>query len=141
MVLQQGENVNVWGWADANAKNDVAFAGQKVSTLADKNGAWKLVLKPLEVSSQGREMTIFENDKLARTIKDVLVGEVWVAGGQSNMAYPLAKSKGGKEIIVELGLTVVAVALIVVFRDQIKTLVDNIMGQATTTITGLFNFV
>ena len=49
--------------------------------------------------------------------------------------------KGGKEIIVELGLTVVAVALIVVFRDQIKALVDNIMGQATTTITGLFNFV
>ena len=53
----------------------------------------------------------------------------------------MKKDKGGKEIIVELGLTVVAVALIVVFRDQIKTLVDNIMGQATTTITGLFNFV
>jgi hypothetical protein len=49
--------------------------------------------------------------------------------------------KGGKEIIVELGLTVVAVALIVVFREQIKTLVDGIMTQATTTITGLFNFV
>ena len=99
MVLQQGENVNVWGWSDANAKIDVAFAGQKVSAVADKNGAWKLVLKPLKVSSQGREMTIFENDKLARTIKDILVGEVWVAGGQSNMAFPLAKSKGGKEII------------------------------------------
>ena len=53
----------------------------------------------------------------------------------------MKKDKGGKEIIVELGLTVVAVALIVVFRDQIKTLVDNIMGTATTTITGLFNFV
>ena len=50
------------------------------------------------------------------------------------------KDKGGKEIIVELGLTVVAVALIVVFREQIKTLVDGIMTQATTTITGLFNF-
>ena len=53
----------------------------------------------------------------------------------------MKKDKGGKEIIVELGLTVVAVALIVVFRDQIKTLVDSIMSQATTTITGLFNFV
>ena len=48
--------------------------------------------------------------------------------------------KGGKEIIVELGLTVVAVALIVVFREQIKTLVDSIMTSATTTITGLFSF-
>ena len=48
--------------------------------------------------------------------------------------------KGGKEIIVELGLTVVAVALIVVFKEQIKTLVDSIMTSATTTITGLFSF-
>lgn len=50
------------------------------------------------------------------------------------------KDKGGKEIIVELGLTVVAVALIVAFRAEIKTLVDSIMTQATTTITGLFTF-
>lgn len=60
--------------------------------------------------------------------------------GQEIKAKVLASDKGGKEIIVELGLTVVAVALIVVFRDQIKILVDNIMGQATTTITNLFNF-
>ena len=52
----------------------------------------------------------------------------------------MASDKGGKEIIVELGLTVVAVALIVVFREQIKTLVDSIMTSATTTITGLFSF-
>ena len=48
--------------------------------------------------------------------------------------------KGGKEIIVELGLTDVAVALFDVFREQIKTLVDSIMTSATTTITGLFSF-
>lgn len=59
---------------------------------------------------------------------------------QEMKAKVMASDKGGKEIIVELGLTVVAVALIVVFRDNIKTLVDTIMGQATTTITGLFNF-
>ena len=60
---------------------------------------------------------------------------------QEMKAAMMASDKGGKEIIVELGLTVVAVALIVVFRDNIKTLVDSIMSQATTTITGLFNFV
>lgn len=59
---------------------------------------------------------------------------------QEVKAAVLATDKGGKEIIVELGLTVVAVALIVVFRDQIKSLVDTIMTSATTTITGLFNF-
>ena len=53
----------------------------------------------------------------------------------------MKKDKGGKEVIIEMGLTVIGVALIVVFRDQIKTLVDNIMGTATTTITSLFNFV
>ena len=52
----------------------------------------------------------------------------------------MKKDKGGKEIIVELGLTVVAVALIVVFRTEIKTLVDGIMSTATTTINGLFSF-
>lgn len=52
----------------------------------------------------------------------------------------MASDKGGKEIIVELGLTVVAVALIVVFRTEIKGLVDSIMGTATSTISGLFTF-
>ena len=52
----------------------------------------------------------------------------------------MKKDKGGKEIIVELGLTVVAVALIVVFRTEIKELVDGIMTAATTTITRLFTF-
>ena len=52
----------------------------------------------------------------------------------------MASDKGGKEIIVELGLTVVAVALIVVFRTEIKGLVDTIMSTATSTISGLFTF-
>lgn len=60
---------------------------------------------------------------------------------QEMKAAIMTSDKGGKEIIVELCLTVVAVALIVVFRENIKTLVDGIMSEATTTITGLFNFV
>ncbi len=59
---------------------------------------------------------------------------------QEVKAAVLTTDKGGKEIIVELGLTVVAVALIVVFRTEIKTLIDNIMATATTTITNLFTF-
>ena len=59
------------------------------------------------------------------------------AGAKAALAK---KDHGGKEIIVELGLTVVAVALIVVFRTEIKGLVDTIMSTATSTISGLFTF-
>ena len=59
---------------------------------------------------------------------------------QEMKAAMMASDKGGKEIIVELGLTVVAVALIVVFRTEIKGLVDIIMSTATSTISGLFTF-
>ncbi|MBE6412083.1 MAG: sialate O-acetylesterase [Opitutales bacterium] len=99
MILQREEKVNIWGWADANAKVDVEFAGQKVSAIADKNGRWKLSLNPMKASTQGREMRIFENGVLGKTIKNILVGEVWIAGGQSNMAFGLTGVKDSKEII------------------------------------------
>ena len=68
-----------------------------------------------------------------------LMNKVTAKAKEVNAAV-FGADKGGKEIIVELGLTVVAVALIVVFRTQIKSLVDTIMSSATTTITGLFTF-
>ena len=57
---------------------------------------------------------------------------------KDNLAAVLAKDKGGKEIIVELGLAAIAVALLMVYRTEIKTLVTGIMSQATTTIGNLF---
>ena len=59
---------------------------------------------------------------------------------QEMKAAVMASDKGGKEIIVELGLTVLGVALLVVFRTEIKELLDGIMTTATTTITNLFTF-
>ena len=57
---------------------------------------------------------------------------------QEMKAALMAKDNGGKEIIVELGLAAIAVALLVVYRGQINTLVTGIMGEATTAINGLF---
>lgn len=57
---------------------------------------------------------------------------------QEMKAAVIAKDNGGKEIIVELGLAAIAVALLVVYRGQINTLVTGIMGEATTAINGLF---
>ena len=85
MLIQRQKPVKIWGTADANAAVDVEFAGAKKSAKAGKDGKWSVLLDPLEASREGRDMKFYENGKLSRTIKDVLVGEVWVLGGQSNM--------------------------------------------------------
>ena len=94
MVLQCGEPVNVWGKAAPNAKVEVAFANQKVSTKAGADGSWSVKLAAMKPSAQGATLTVYENGAPKRTISDVLVGEVWIAGGQSNMAFGLKGADG-----------------------------------------------
>ena len=85
MLIQRQKPVKIWGTADANAAVEVEFAGEKKSAKAGNDGKWSVLLDPLEASKEGRDMKFYENGKLSRTIKDVIVGEVWVLGGQSNM--------------------------------------------------------
>jgi len=85
MVLQRDASVPVWGKANPGANVTVSFAGQKVSGKADKEGSWRVELKPLAVSSKNRAMTISIAGK-KKVIQKVLVGDVWVGSGQSNMA-------------------------------------------------------
>ncbi len=92
MVLQRGMKVPVWGTADAGETVTVAFAGQKVSTEAGADGRWRVDLKPLEVSAEGRALTITGSHTAQPiTLDDVLVGEVWLASGQSNMDFSMSK--------------------------------------------------
>ena len=79
-VLQQGIKVPIWGTADPGEKVTVKFLGQEVSTVA-KNGWWMVYLNPLK---PGGPYTMRINDL---EIKNILVGEVWVCSGQSNMAW------------------------------------------------------
>lgn len=88
MVLQQGKQVPVWGWADPGSSVKVAFAGQEKSAKADDKGYWKATLDPLQSSAAGGELSIKAGAESV-TLKDVLVGEVWVCSGQSNMARTL----------------------------------------------------
>src|SRR6185369_4513258 len=81
MVLQQGMPVRIWGTADAGETVRVDFQGQSVSTKARENGKWEAWLKPLAAAGP-LEMTIAASNTV--TIKDVLVGEVWLGSGQSN---------------------------------------------------------
>ena len=87
-VLQRGVQVPVWGTADAGTIVNVAFAGQSQSTTADSNGEWMLKLSPLSTNATGRTLTVTSAGQTEiRT--DILVGEVWLTSGQSNMARVL----------------------------------------------------
>ncbi len=86
MVLQHGRPVPLWGKATAGATVIVEFAGQTAKTTADGKGRWKLQLEPLATSSVGRELIVRSAESRV-VLRDVLVGDVWFAGGQSNMAY------------------------------------------------------
>ena len=94
MVLQCDTKVPVWGTADAGEKITVEFAGQKKSATADTNGNWRVELKPMKPSAEPRELLVRGNRKTEiKNLKceDVLVGEVWLASGQSNMDFTMSK--------------------------------------------------
>lgn len=93
MVLQRGTKVPVWGTAAAGEQVTVEFAGQKVSVRADGEGRWRSDLEPLKESAEGRAFVV-SGDHTAQPIalRDVLVGEVWLASGQSNMNFTVSKS-------------------------------------------------
>jgi sialate O-acetylesterase len=88
-VLQRQMAVPVWGVAEPGEKVTIRFAGKEVSTQADASGKWKVALPAMEASSEGRELTIAGKNKLV--FKDVLVGEVWLCSGQSNMQFGWGK--------------------------------------------------
>ena len=87
MVLQREASVPVWGWADNGAAVSVSYAGQKKTTTC-KDGKWMVKLDALKASATPAEMVIKVGDE-SKSIKDILVGEVWLCGGQSNMDFTL----------------------------------------------------
>ena len=89
MVLQRGQPVPVWGWADKGEEVIVAIAGQSLATKADDKGCWKVVLDKLDVG-EPLELTVQGSSGSTVLLKNVLVGEVWVGSGQSNMQMGVA---------------------------------------------------
>ena len=90
MVLQQGKPVAVWGWAKQDEDVVVRFAGQTQVTQADADGRWRVTLDPMSVSAQPRELTVRGMNEII--LKDVLVGEVWLCSGQSNMQWTVSQA-------------------------------------------------
>ena len=98
MVLQRDLPIKVWGWAEAGQEVEVSFAGQTKTAKADAAGKWMVSLEPQAASAEPRELSVAAGDKRV-TIKDVLVGEVWICSGQSNMEFTVGGTHNAKEVI------------------------------------------
>jgi sialate O-acetylesterase len=94
MVLQKSGKVPLWGRADPGEEVTVTFIGQTVRTTAGADGKWMATLDLSDSAPGPFELTIQGKNKL--TIRDVVVGEVWVASGQSNMTWMLMDTAGGE---------------------------------------------
>ncbi len=87
MVLQRSMRDPVWGWAAPGEKITVHFHGQTATTLANAHGQWSVRLEPMAADSVPHKLIVQGTNRVV--VRDVLVGEVWLCGGQSNMEYPL----------------------------------------------------
>ncbi len=100
MILQRDKSVPVWGWADAGSQITVEFAGQKKTAKADKDGKWMVSLKAMKASAVPQVMTITSSiGNQKAEIKNILIGEVWVCSGQSNMGMTVNGCENAKEEI------------------------------------------
>lgn len=88
MVLQQGRPLAVWGTADPGERIAVRFASARATATTGADRSWRVALPPQQASSIGRPLVV--EGRTTLTIADVLVGEVWLCAGQSNMLVPLA---------------------------------------------------
>jgi sialate O-acetylesterase len=95
MVLQQGTSVPLWGWADEGEAVTVEFQKQKLTVTA-KDGKWMVRLKPL---TAGGPFTLIISGKNKIEYKNVLVGEVWICSGQSNMQWQLRQTENAEAAI------------------------------------------
>ena len=90
MVLQRLKTVPIWGTASPGEKITVSFGAQKKETIASDSGKWVVKLNPMEASELPREMIISGTNTIK--LKNILVGEVWLCSGQSNMEYAMRKN-------------------------------------------------
>lgn len=97
-VLQREAAVPVWGTATPGETVTVEFAGQRKTATADTRGKWLVKLDPLAANAEPRELKTG-----GVTLRDVLVGEVWLAGGQSNMGLPLSAAHDAAQAIPQAG--------------------------------------
>ncbi len=96
MILQREMQVPIWGWADSGEKVTIEIGGHIAETITGTNGKWKLYLGPLD---SGGPFELKISGKNTIVIKNVLVGDIWVCSGQSNMAMEVQRCQNAKQEI------------------------------------------
>lgn len=125
LVFQRDRPVPIWGRADPGERVTVTFAGQEVSTSTPADGRWILYLDPLETRSEPAEMIVTGNNRLA--VNNILVGEVWLCSGQSNMAWLVKNSDHAKEEMA--GADYPQIRVFTVEKEVSKTPTDALKGS------------
>ena len=97
MVIQRDQPVRIWGWADADEEVTVTLGQETQETTADGAGRWLVELKAQEADGKSRQIKVVGKNTIDLT--DVLVGEVWIGSGQSNMEWQLKNTTGSAEAI------------------------------------------
>jgi len=97
MVVQRQQEVKVWGWGDPREAVTVMFNGQTVKTRTSKDGKWMVALKPMEA---GGPFTMTIRGKNTIQLENILIGDVWICSGQSNMEWKVADANNGAEEIM-----------------------------------------
>jgi sialate O-acetylesterase len=97
MVLQRDKSIPVWGWADKNEKITVQLNGQTVSAKANTEGKWMANFKPMQAGGPYNMHIVSKTDSVV--LNDVMIGEVWICSGQSNMEFVVQNANNAKEEI------------------------------------------
>jgi len=96
MVLPMEATIPVWGTAEPGSEVSVSYGDLKIQATTDQSGGWRAELPPLKGSSDNKVLLVSSGETRLK-LSDVLVGEVWLCAGQSNMDFPLARAIGGRE--------------------------------------------
>ncbi len=117
MVLQQAATVPVWGWADPGEKVSVAFGGKKAEATPGADGKWRADLPALPDGTPPGTLVIAGKNTI--TLNDVLVGDVWVCGGQSNMAFGASRTQVAEATDSQIRLFLVPQTLALAPREDV----------------------
>jgi len=128
MVLQSGKQVRIWGHGDPGERVSIEIAGQKAQAVADSAGKWETKIGPLKAGGPF-DLTITGTNSL--TIKNVLVGEVWVCSGQSNMEWPLINARNGAAEVASANYP--EIRLFTVQKATSSTPLDDVKGNWVVT--------
>ena len=99
MVLQRDKPIHIWGWAEPSEQVTVTFAGEEASAKAGEDRSWRVTLPAVPANSKSQQMVV-KGESQSLVLDNILVGDVWVLGGQSNMEFELSKVENGQLEII-----------------------------------------